>query len=63
MAKLTLKRARQAAGYTQQSLSERMKVSRVTVCKWETGKSRMRAPELYMFCCITGFSEDDILLP
>jgi transcriptional regulator with XRE-family HTH domain len=40
-----------------------MGVSRQTVIDWENGKRDMRAPYLYLFCQITGFSEDDILLP
>jgi DNA-binding XRE family transcriptional regulator len=40
-----------------------MGVSRQAVINWESGKSVMKTAYFYMFCRITGFSEDDILLP
>lgn len=63
MAKITLQAARVNAGLTQEELAEKMGVSRVTVINWENGKSEMKTAYLYMFCGLTGFSEDDILLP
>jgi len=63
MAKITLEAARVNAGYTQETLADRMGVSRATVIDWESGKREMRTAYFYMFCRLTGFSEDDILLP
>lgn len=63
MAKLTLAAARTAANMTQAEIADKMDVSRQTVIDWESGKREMKTAYLYMFCGITGFSEDDILLP
>lgn len=63
MAKITLEAARVNAGLTQVKLADRMGVSRQTVIDWENGKREMRTPYVYLFCQITGFSVDDILLP
>lgn len=63
MAKVTLAAARVARGMTQAQLAERMGVSRQTVLEWENGKREMKTAYFYMFCGITGFAEDDILLP
>ena len=63
MAKMTLEAARVNTGLTQADLAEKMGVSRQTVLDWESGKREMKTAYLYMFCGITGFSEDDILLP
>ena len=63
MAKIPLNAARVAAGYTQEQLADKMDVSRQTVIDWESGKREMKTACFYMFCQITGFSEDDILLP
>ena len=48
MAKIPFNAARVAAGLTQQELAE---------------KREIRTPYLYLFCTITGFTEDDIILP
>ena len=63
MAKIPLNAARVAAGYTQEQLADKMDVSRQTVIDWDSGKREMKTAYFYMFCQITGFSEDDILLP
>ena len=63
MAKITLEAARVNTRLTQQELADKMGVSRATVNNWETGKTEMKAAYLYMFCGITGFTEDEILLP
>lgn len=63
MVKITLEAARVNKGLTQEQLAEKMGVSRQTVFDWENGKREMRTPYVYLFCQITGFSEDDILLP
>ena len=63
MAKITLEAARVNAGLTQAALADKMDVSRQSVIDWENGKREMKTAYLYLFCRITGFSEDDILLP
>ena len=63
MAKIPINAARVAAGLTQEQLAEKMDVSRQTVIDWESGKREMKTAYFYMFCKVTGFSEDDILLP
>lgn len=63
MAKIPLAAARVANGLTQAELAEKMGVSRETVVAWENGKTTMRAAYFYLFCKVTGFSEDDIILP
>lgn len=61
--KIPIKAARVAAGLTQEELAQQMGVSRQTVINWETDKQEIKTAYLYMFCGITGFSEDDIILP
>lgn len=63
MAKITLQAARVNAGLTQEEMAEKMGVSRAVIIAWENGKTQMRPAYLYAYCHITGFSEDDILLP
>ena len=63
MPKITLKAARVNAGYTQDTLAEKLKVSRATVNAWECGRADLKPHHLYAFCYATGVSEDDILLP
>lgn len=63
MAQIPFKAARVAANMTQEDLANAMSVSRQTVNDWETGKRDIRPAYLVMFCQITGFSVDDIILP
>ena len=63
MAKITLEAARVNTGLTQEELARKMGVSRQSVFDWENGRREMKPAYLYMFCGITGFNEDDILLP
>lgn len=60
---ITLAAARVNSDLTQAELADRMGVSRATVNEWETGKREMKPAYLYMFCGITGISENDIILP
>lgn len=63
MTQVTLAGARKSAGYTQESLAEKLSISRATVSAWESGKVKIRPLQLAAFCHITGFSENDISLP
>ena len=61
--KIPMNAARVAAGLTQEELADKMGVSRSPVIDWESGKREIKTAYFYMFCRLTGFSEDDILLP
>ena len=61
--KIPMNAARVAAGLTQEELADKMGVSRSTVIDWESGKREIKTAYFYMFCKLTGFTEDDILLP
>ncbi len=61
--KIPIRAARVAAGLTQEELAQKLGVSRQTVINWETDKQEIKTAYLYMLCGITGFSEDDIILP
>lgn len=63
MTKITLKAARVNAGLSQDGLAEKLGVSRKTITDWELGKAEMRPAYLLAVCYITGFKEDDIILP
>lgn len=63
MAKITLKAARVNAGLTQDGLAEKLGVSRKMIAEWELGNVPMKPAYLFAICYITGFSEDDIILP
>ena len=63
MERITLAAARVNSGYTQEEMANKMGVSRTTIAYWETGKKAIRPAYLYAYCHITGFAEDDILLP
>ena len=63
LAKITFKAARISAGYTQETLAEKMGVTRQTVINWENGSSLIGTSQLFMFCRLTKFKGEDILLP
>lgn len=63
MKQIPMAAARIAKGLTQKELAEKMGVSRKTVLEWENGKRQIKTAYLYLFCKITGFAEEDILLP
>lgn len=63
MAMIPIQAARVARGWTQEQLAKEMGVSRETVVAWENGKRDMRPVYFHLFCKVTGFAEDDIILP
>lgn len=63
MPRIPINAARVAAGLTQEQLAEKMGVSRSTVIDWETNERQMRIPYVKLFCQITGFDVDDLILP
>lgn len=63
MAKITLKAARVAAGLTQDEIAEKLGISRSWVNRIENGTDEVKPVYLYAWCHVTGFSENDIILP
>ena len=63
MAQVTLAGARRSAGYTQESLAEKLGVSPVLIGKMEKGKVKIKPYYVYAICQVTGFKPTDILLP
>lgn len=63
MRQVSIAGARVSAGFSQAELAEKMGLSRTTVAEWESGKREMRTPYVQLFCAITGFSADDLILP
>lgn len=63
MKKIPIKAARVAAGLTQKEMAEKMGVERQSIQKWENGERVMKIPYFKLFCRITGFEEDDLILP
>ncbi len=63
MPKIHINAARVNAGLSQEALANKMGISRRTVIAWEQNKREMTTPQVFMFCSLTGFSVDDIILP
>lgn len=63
MRKIPIVAARVAANMTQQQLADKMGVSRQTILNWEQNVRKMRRPYVYLFCGLTGFDIEDLILP
>ena len=63
VAKITLEAARVNSGLTQQEMADKLGVSRSLVIAWEKGKTEIKPVYLFAICHVTGFNEDEILLP
>lgn len=63
MAQVTLAGARISAGYTQESLAEKLGVSRNLITNIEAGKIKIKPFYVLAICQVTGFNPEDILLP
>ena len=63
MTKVTLRAVRANMGLTRKELGEKMGVSDDTVARWENGQAEIKPAYLYMLCGLSGFREEDILLP
>lgn len=61
--KIRLSAVRVNAGKTQQEMADEMGVSRVTIGNWETGKVKMKEPEIRMYAEICNFPREYIFLP
>lgn len=56
-----IKQARQARGYTQRELGERIGVSAITVSNWESGKRELRSSALCLLADVLDVSTDQLL--
>lgn len=63
MPKISMAAARMNAKLSQEQIAEKMGISRAYYADIENGKKEVKPVYFYAFCHITGFSEDDILLP
>lgn len=63
MARIPLKAARVANGWTQAELAKKLGVSRETVLAWEQNPEKMQPYHFYAFLHVTGFDACDIFMP
>ena len=63
MKQITLKASRVNANLTRQEMADKLGVSKESVRDWETGRTKIRMPNLIAFCSVTGFETGDIILP
>lgn len=63
MERISMKAARVAAGYTQETLARRLGVTRATVASFERGDRKPKPQYILAFCMVTGFSEQELLCP
>lgn len=63
MPKIPIAAARVANGWTQSEFAEKLGVSRELVLHWEKGYVRIKPAYVHAICRVTGFDEDDLILP
>lgn len=63
MRQIPLAAVRASLGWTQAEFARQIGVSRGLVNEWEAGKKPVKKAYLKAICYVTGFSEDDIILP
>lgn len=63
MPRIPIAAARVANGWTQAEFAEKLGVSRDLVIHWEKGKTTVKPVYLHAICRITGFDEEDLILP
>lgn len=64
MARITMRAARVNSKRTQEQMAAEMGISRSYYNDIETGKvTDVKPVYIYAFCQITGFTEDDLILP
>ena len=61
--KISLKAARVNANLSQEEVARKMKKSKVTINKWENGKTEIDYGNLNELCRLYSVTMDDILLP
>ena len=61
--KITMEAARVNAGYTQQTVADKMGVTRQTIAAWENGKIIPRPSDFNMFCMVCKAPVDCVILP
>lgn len=59
----TMKAARALRNLTQEQTAEKMGISRGYYGKMENGEIEMKPYHVYAFCCVTGISVDDFIMP
>lgn len=60
MQKISLPAARKNAGYTQEQVAERLKISPSTYRSWESGKTYPKLPQVDQLCELFGMPYDVI---
>lgn len=60
---MSFKKVREASGYTQQELAEKIGVDQSAVCLWETGKTSPRAKLLPTIAKLLNCTVDELLKP
>lgn len=63
MKKITLRAARVAAGLTQEEMAKKIGVTRSWLQKMESGKKKIKLAYVLAWCNVTGFDEENIILP
>ena len=58
---MSIKKAREKSGLTQQDLAKTLDIDQSTVCLWETGKTQPRAKLLPSIAEILGCTVDELL--
>lgn len=58
---MSIKKAREKSGLTQQDLATKLDIDQSTVCLWETGKTQPRAKLLPKIAEILGCTVDELL--
>ncbi len=63
MSRISVAAARVNTDMTQEEMANALGITRQTYAAWESGKSKMTAEGFMLFCEVTGFSPNDIILP
>ena len=63
MKKISMAAAHKNARMTQAQMAEALRMTRQTYAALESNKSKMTAEGFMLFCEVTGFSPNDIILP
>ena len=63
MEKISLRAARVAAGLTQEEMAKKIGVTRSWLQKMESGKKKIKLAYVLAWCNVTGFDEENIILP
>lgn len=61
--KIKLAAVRVNADMSQQDVADKMGVSRLTICNWEAGKTKMSEADVQLFARVCNFPRENIFLP